>query len=155
MSEAPKTYWYHNGWHVLAMVITVIIVTNWLYQSWQQGQKPLAVTEVYGGLQDLDSEQPVLHLTLYHCFPGVLRNGRVTVSTPNRLLVVKSDHIQSHAFEEWQPNDEHSLTFVLQLANFHEQNRIPLTIRVEAENARVFQIQAVWQGDGWASNRNR
>lgn len=155
MSKPSKSYWYQNGWLVLGMVITIILVAGWLYRSWQQAEKPIAFAEVYGQLQQPDAEQPILHMTLVNRFPGILRNGRVTVTTPNRLLVAESDRFQSYAYEEWQPNDEHSLTFDLQLTNFHEQNRIPLTIRVEAENARVFQIQAEWQGEGWASKRNR
>ncbi len=154
MSEPSKSYWYHNGWLVLGMVITIILVTGWLYRSWQQAEKPIAFAEVYGQLQQPNAEQPILHMTLVNRFPGILRNGRISVTTPNRLLVAASDRSQVYAFDEWQPNDDHAVNFDLRLNNFHPQNRIPLTIRVEAQNARVYQIQDEWRGEGWVSNQD-
>jgi len=87
-------------------------------------------------------------LMFWHVHTGSLVNGRLVVNIdyPN---VARQHEFRVHAFDRWEPNEEHAVTWHTPLPGYKLDRRIPIHIHVEAENAQTNEYTEVWQGTTW------
>lgn len=154
MSDKEK-HWYQDGWNILTIVAVLILIAIWSNRYWQhekEQQKPQAMALNVGHLEQPLDGDPVLHLKFWHVHRGNLKNGRMTVVV-DYPAAPKDQRIRIHAFDTWEPNDDHAVIWKVPLPGYQLDQRVPVRVRLEAENARPFAYTEVWLGTDWVEDQ--
>ncbi len=155
MSEQEK-YWYQDGWNLLTIIAVLIPIGVWANQYWQQQkelQKPVAMALSTGYLEQPFNGDPVLHLKFWHVHRGNLKQGRLTVLAGSPESP-KDQHFRIHAFDTWEPNVDHAVTWQVPLPGYQLDQPVPVRVRLEAENARPYADTRVWLGTDWVEEES-
>ena len=153
MSNKEK-HWYQDGGTVFSIIVVLTLLTIWGSRFWQQEkeQQKAAAIALNAGRLDVSPEgEPVLHLRFWHVHPGALRNGRLTVIV-DYPGVKSGEGLCVHAFDTWEPNEDHTVAWDVQLPGYELDQRVPIRVQLEAENARSFAYTQVWRGTGWVED---
>ncbi|MCA9088806.1 MAG: hypothetical protein KDA90_09240 [Planctomycetaceae bacterium] len=154
MSQSEK-HWYQDGGVVLFITalcgIALFVGLN-IWKEIEEENRPVAFTLLTGRLDGSLLTEPTLHISVWHQFPGTLRNGTLTVTTDSSM-VEKRAQFQIHSFEEWDPNRDAQIELTFQLHDFDPQQEIPLTVRLEGKNSQPYRHRFVWLGNDWKSNQ--
>lgn len=133
-------------------LIGVVVLKHWNERV--EANRPLIVPQVAGTLEQPLFGDQVLHIIVWHQFPGTVRNGTLTIHTTSPL-VLEWDRLQIHSFEAWEPNRDQQVTFDLALTNFNPTTEIPLDVQITAANGRPHLHTATWLGETWKSLQTR
>ena len=153
MSNKEK-HWYQDGGTVFSIIVVLTLLTIWGSRFWQQEkeQQKAAAIALNAGRLDVSPEgEPVLHLRFWHVHPGALRNGRLTVIV-DYPGTKTGEGLCIHAFDSWESNDDHTVTWDVPLPGYELDQRVPIRVQLEAENARTFAYTQVWLGTGWVED---
>ena len=153
MSQSEKS-WYQNGDTVFSIVVVAALASFFGWIFWQhneQESRPVAFTLLTGRLELALLAEPTLHISVWHQFPGTLRNGALTITTDSSM-VEKRDQFKIHSFEAWDPNRDAHIELTFQMQDFDSLKEIPLTVRLEGKNSRPYEGTFVWLGNDWKSN---
>ena len=153
MSEKEK-HWYQDGGTVLMIVVVLILIMIWSNRFWQhekEQQKSTAIALSAGHLEQPPNSEPVLHLKFWHVHRGNLKNGRLTVIV-DYPGTAKDERTRIHAFDTWEPNEDHAVTWKVPLPGYQLDERVLVGVRLEAENTRPFSYVQVWLGTDWVED---
>ncbi len=153
MSEKEKQ-WYQDGGTVLTIVAVLILLTIWLSRFWlheKEQQKSSAIALSAGHLEQPPNGEPVLHLKFWHVHRGNLKNGRLTVIM-DYPGTAKDERTRIHAFDTWEPNEDHAVTWKVPLPGYQLDERVLVGVRLEADNTRPFSYVQVWLGTDWVED---
>lgn len=156
MSEQEK-YWYQDGGIVLLILFVGAVLSFWGFNAWREyqfSQIPIILPISAGRLEQPLWGDPVLHVQVWHQFPGRLQKGNLIISSDSPM-VVEGDQFQMHSFESWDPNRDHEVKLRFRLQNFNPKQEIPLTMRIEATNGRAIDYTPKWLGWDWKSNQEK
>lgn len=150
MNQTEK-HWYQDGFTVIAVVIVATLLFSWLRNESKRNEeasRPVIVPLFSGRVEQPFFGDPVLHMTVWHQFPGTLRNGTLTIDTTSPMIAERDQH-QIHSFETWQPNRDQEVTFRLTLQNFDPDTELPIDVKIVAANGRSQPRTETWLGQGW------
>ena len=153
MSNKEK-HWYQDGGTVFSIIVALTLLTILGSRFWQQEkeqQKAPAIALNAGRLDISPDGEPILHLRFWHVHPGVLRNGRLTVIV-DYPGTRSGEGLRIHAFDIWEPNQDHTVAWDVPLPGYDLEQRVPVRVRLEAENARTLVYTQVWLGTGWVED---
>ncbi|MCA9052203.1 MAG: hypothetical protein KDA75_00120 [Planctomycetaceae bacterium] len=151
----PEKHWYQDGFTVIVVVLLLAGVGVWIREDWNRraaANRPIVLPLVAGRLEQPFFDNPVLHLTVWHQFPGTLRNGQLTVNIDSPL-VAQNDRFQIHSFESWEPNQDHEVSFRIPLTASDLSEEIPIQLRIDSMNGRAVEYTARWLGTGWKNRQ--
>ncbi len=149
-----EKHWYQDGGNVLTILAVLFLIAIWSNRYWQhekEQQKPAALALSAGRLEQPPDGEPILHLKFWHVHPGHLKNGRLVVVV-DHPVAPKDEGIRIHAFDTWEPNDDHAVIWKVPLPGYQLDERVPVRIRLEAANARPCAYTEVWRGTNWVDD---
>lgn len=152
-----ERYWYQDGGTVFGIVLVTAFIGFLGYSFYQKAQeeaRPYVIPKVVASLNQPLLGPPSLAVTVWHEHPGVLRNGRLTVSTSGEMVETGSGlHSQSHSFEIWEPNRDRAVKLTFPLKHFDPTREIPISFMLMGNGIKPFSSSDSWLGDNWKSNK--
>lgn len=152
-----ERYWYQDGGTVFGIVLATAFIGFLGYsfqQKAQEGARPYVIPHVAGSINQPLFGSPSLIITVWHEHTGVLRNGRLTVTTSGEMVESGSGlNSQSHSFEVWEPNRDHTVTLTFPLKHFDATREIPVSFTLIGSGIKPFAYSDSWLGAAWKSNK--
>ncbi|MDP1799464.1 MAG: hypothetical protein Q8K78_18350 [Planctomycetaceae bacterium] len=152
-----ERYWYQDGGTVFGIVLVTAFIGFLGYSFRQKAQeeaRPYVIPDVAANINQPLFGSPSLVVTVWHTHTGVLRNGRLTVSTSGELVETRSGlHSQSHSFEVWEPNRDRAVTLTFPLKHFDATREIPISFTLIGQGIKPFTYSDAWLGNTWKSNK--
>jgi hypothetical protein len=148
--------WYQDGFVVIVVIFVAVLFGPQVYKAFQQQQMGGFAPRLSGQITQPIFGSKEFVAVVYHQNPGVLRNGTLTITLKSPMLAnPKGVETKTYSFEEWNPNEEHSVELRFPLSSFDNSTRIEVETRCTAKNIRDYSSKDAWIADGWVSNQKK